>query len=93
MWEFGMREWGYVGNNKIQVEPKPKMREKTGRSPDESDAIAIGIEGAIERGFEIVKTLFPVESKTTSRRSEIWKSNARIQAQRLWHASDLNYSV
>lgn len=93
MWEFGMREWGYVGANKIQVEPKPKMREKTGRSPDESDAIAIGIEGAIERGFEIVKTIFPVESKLTSRRSEAWKSNARIQARKLWHASDLNYSV
>ncbi len=32
--EFSSREYGKVGNNKIEVEPKEKVKEKCGRSPD-----------------------------------------------------------
>jgi hypothetical protein len=48
-----MREYYTVGGNKIEVEPKEKMKEKTGRSPDLADAVAIGLEGARQRGFVI----------------------------------------
>lgn len=91
MSEFCQREWGYTGANKIQVEPKPKMREKTGRSPDESDAIAIGIEGAIERGFSIVRTVAP--SAVHKQGSEAWKKSIERTAKRQWHSRDLNYAA
>jgi len=32
--EGSMREWGFVSGNKIEVEPKDKMKVKSGRSPD-----------------------------------------------------------
>lgn len=54
--EFSQREWGMVGKNKIQVEPKQDMKMKTGRSPDLADTVAIGIEGAKRLGF-IIKNL------------------------------------
>lgn len=34
MWEFCAREWKTVSGNKIEVESKEEMRQKTGRSPD-----------------------------------------------------------
>lgn len=47
------REWTMVSGNRIEVEPKAKMKEKTGKSPDLFDALAIGVEGAIQQGFVI----------------------------------------
>lgn len=91
MWEFCMREWGYVAGNKVEVESKDKMKLKTGRSPDESDAIAIGIEGAIERGFSIVKTMAPTPRKSPL--NDSWKRDLAQRARREWTARDLNYSV
>lgn len=91
MWEFCMREWGYTKGNKTEVETKDKMKLKTGRSPDESDAIAVGIEGAIERGFQIVKTLHPT-SKTPPR-NESWKRRLEQRSDEEWHSRDLNYAA
>ena len=53
--EGSMREWGFVGGNKIEIEPKDKMKLKSGRSPDLFDALACGVEGARRRGFHIAK--------------------------------------
>ncbi len=53
--EGSMREWGFVAGNKIEVEPKDKMKLKSGRSPDLFDALACGVEGARRRGFHIAK--------------------------------------
>lgn len=91
MWEFCMREWGYVDGQKINVEVKAKMREKVGRSPDESDAISIGIEGAIERGFSIVKTLHPVNRQRQE--SQAWKRHLEQKAHKQWTYRDLNYKA
>jgi len=53
--EGSMREWGFVGGNKIEVEPKDRMKLKSGRSPDCFDALSAGVEGARRRGFHIAK--------------------------------------
>lgn len=55
MLEGCAREWKMVGANKIEVETKADMKEKTGRSPDLFDALAVGVEGARRLGFIIRK--------------------------------------
>lgn len=50
-----MREWIMVAGNKIEVEPKGDMKERTGFSPDLFDWAATIIEGARRRGFNIIK--------------------------------------
>lgn len=55
--EGSMREWGFAGRNKIQVEPKDKMKLKSGRSPDAFDALVTGVEGALRRGFRIQRLM------------------------------------
>lgn len=64
MEELCMRQWKLV-NFRIQVEPKtgsagkPGMKERTGRSPDLGDWLAICVEGARRRGFNISKLANP----------------------------------
>lgn len=77
--EFCQREWGQVGKNKIQVEPKADMKKKTGRSPDLADAVAIGVAGAIERGFLIER----LKSARQAVRDDRWKRELREKASNL----------
>lgn len=49
------REYHTVAGNKIEVETKEDMRERLGRSPDLYDAFAISLEGARQKGFEILR--------------------------------------
>jgi hypothetical protein len=52
------REWDWVpkgGMKVIQVEPKELMKERTRQSPDQFDQLAILVEGARRRGFQISK--------------------------------------
>jgi hypothetical protein len=74
-----------VGANKIEVEPKEKMKLKTGRSPDLADATAIGCFGAIDKGF-IIRRL---ASKLAKYQDDKWKKELREQAKELWHGSQL----
>lgn len=61
MEEFCDRKWDMVKGNKISIEPKsgtatkPGFKQRIGRSCDLADWLAIGIEGARQRGFEIKK--------------------------------------
>lgn len=48
-----MREYSTVAGNKKEVEPKDKLRERLGKSPDLFDVLAIAMEGARRRGFQI----------------------------------------
>lgn len=85
-----MREWVMVGKNKIEVEPKEKMKEKTGRSPDLFDALAIGVEGARQRGFSVGK--LSKENKIRSRFGEPdWKDELKRQAVNAWRSRELTY--
>lgn len=79
MMEFCSREYGIVGANKIEVEPKEKMKEKTGRSPDLADAVAIGVEGARTRGF-VIKSNRPSKLVKSDDR---WKKELKERAQKL----------
>jgi hypothetical protein len=60
MEELCLRQWDRK-KGKYQVEPKsgtaerPGMKERTGRSPDLADWLAIAVEGARRRGFQISK--------------------------------------
>jgi len=52
------REWDWVpkgGMKVIQVEPKEIMKERTRQSPDQFDQLAILVEGARRKGFQISK--------------------------------------
>ena len=88
MREFCAREWTKVGNNLIEVEPKIKMKEKIGRSPDLADAVAIGCLGAQRLGFVIDNQV----SKKFERQSNRWKNELKERSKELWKSADLTYS-
>jgi hypothetical protein len=89
MLEGCKREWKMVGGNKIEVESKKEMKEKTGESPDLFDTLAIGIEGARRLGFVIdVKTL------TANPPSDHeWKQKLKDRSAKQWHGAALNYTA
>lgn len=80
MGELTMREWGFVGANKIAVEPKDAMKVKIGRSPDEADAIVCGVEGALQRGFSINQMSKQNRSQVGS---DVWKEELKRKAETL----------
>lgn len=88
MLEGSMREWGFVGANKIEVEPKDKMKLKCGRSPDLFDALAAGVEGARRRGFHIAKL-----STVGATADNGWRLDLAKRMERLKHRHTLNYSA
>lgn len=90
MLEGCAREWGRVGNNKIEVEPKEKMKEKTGRSPDLFDALAIGVEGARRRGFMIAEFM---HARRMSKTDQDWRRDLKQKALELTKSKSLNYSA
>jgi hypothetical protein len=89
MTEGAMREWGFTGANKIQVEPKEKMKIKSGRSPDLVDAVVCGVEGARRLGFLITRTVAP----TVATKDDGWKLDFKKRMERLESNHRLNYSV
>lgn len=86
--EFSQREWTVVGKNKIQVEPKPKMKLKTGRSPDLADAVAVGIEGARRLGFVIQHIINHESAPRTD-----WIREARAKSRESRERTELNYNA
>lgn len=88
MQEGCAREWTMVGANKIEVEPKAKMKEKTGKSPDLFDALACGVFGATRHGFVINALRSPEEKK---RVSDGWKRELKKKASASWHEGALTY--
>lgn len=49
------RMWKMTKGNRIEVESKKEMKERTKQSPDLFDALVIAVEGARRRGFRIKK--------------------------------------
>jgi hypothetical protein len=80
--EFGAREWGKVGGNLIQVEPKEEMKKKIGRSPDLADSIVYLVELARRKGFSI-RRLKPENEPEADNR---WKQKLRDQGRSYWNA-------
>ena len=89
MLEGCAREWKTVGANKIEVETKKEMKEKTGRSPDLFDALAIGMEGARQRGLQIRK-LVP-EDVDEEPQDSGWKRRLMREAGEARRSKQLNY--
>jgi hypothetical protein len=82
------REWKMVGNNKIEVESKEEMKKKTGRSPDLFDALAIGVEGARQKGF-MIRRLGKLSEIEQDHR---WKRKLLEDAARARASKELNYA-
>lgn len=89
MKEGCQREWMTVGGNKIEVEPKSEMKQKTGRSPDLADCVVIGIEGARQRGFNIKRMVNEEYVEQDTR----WKDELRKQARKSAQKYQLNYAA
>ncbi len=85
--DFCDREWTLVAGNKIEVEPKDKMKAKISRSPDAGDAVAIGLFGACNRGFVIAKLVSPKVSKEPD-----WKAELRKKSQEIWATGQLEFA-
>jgi len=86
MMEGAMREWGHQ-NRKIQVEPKDKMKVKSGRSPDLFDMVVVGMEGARRRGF-LLKRTTAAGHKRVDRQ---WKQDLREKADSFWKSGQLTH--
>ena len=87
MMEGCAREWGLVGSNKTQVEPKDKMKLKTGRSPDLFDSLVCGIEMARRLGFKIES----IVNTPGGPKGEQWKRDLRERAKALWSSHALSH--
>lgn len=87
--EFSMREWGFAGSNKIQVEPKDKTKIRMGRSPDIADSVATAVEGARRRGFVIQK----LSSNAITSKGDAWKDEVRKRIEQLNAGHTLNYAA
>lgn len=86
MMEACMREFGFVGGHKLQVEPKDKCKIRMGRSPDLVDAICAGLEGAIRLGFIIEKLS---KGLKLPERDTRWKDEVKERALNLHRIGEL----
>lgn len=89
MLEGCQREFTRTDGNKIEVEPKEKMKVKTGRSPDLFDALCIGFEGARMKGFQIRR----LKSDTQVQIDDRWKSQVIKKAATFAKRGSLNYGA
>ena len=87
--EGSMREYTKSGGtNKTDVEPKDRMKEKTGKSPDLYDTYCIGLEGARRLGFVIDNKMPRIVGRND--RND-WHTKLKEQAKREWSEGQLTY--
>jgi hypothetical protein len=92
MEELCMRQWD-MRNERIQVEPKsgtserPGMKQRTGRSPDLGDFVAICLEGARRRGFQIGK----LSNEKARQQTWAWMQKTHAESVRIDRAYELVY--
>lgn len=58
------RVWRYAKGNRIEVETKAEMKERTTYSPDLFDSLATAVEGARRRGFQISRLANPEDESS-----------------------------
>lgn len=78
------RQWNEVAGNKIEVESKRDMKERTGQSPDLFDWFVTIVEGARRRGFTI-KSMVNHEAK----RDMKWLDDLAAKSKKLREAHQL----
>ncbi len=76
--EFCRRAWDYVSGERMEVETKAEMKERTGESPDLADWLATAIEGARRRGFQIAR--MPGEGDNYE--DDSWKHDLLLKARK-----------
>lgn len=81
------REWREVAGNKIEVETKRDMKERTGQSPDKYDWFVTVLEGARRRGFTI-KSMVNHEAKRDMR----WLDDLAAKSRKLRESHQLTHS-
>lgn len=86
--EFCMREWDRVSGDRIEIEVKADMKERTGRSPDLADATAGVLEMARRRGFQISKLANQEEQDA----STDWLNNLRKEQRKMHESHALTFS-
>lgn len=89
--ECGMREWGYVRGNKIEVEPKSETKKRMNRSPDLADFLAVAVEGARRLGFQISKMESPKNATSTT--NDFWREQVRVRQEKLRESYSLTYAA
>ncbi len=82
------REWRQVKGDKIELETKEEMKERTRYSPDLFDWLSIAVEGARRRGFNIGKLANEESESDLS-----YLDDLRRQAQALQDSHQLNYAA
>lgn len=87
--ELYMREWDRVKENKIRVETKSEMRERFGRSCDLGDWLAIAVEGARRKGFQIDK----LSNEPEDSEGNEWLRRLGARQRHLTERHALNYSA
>lgn len=88
MEEGCQREWKIVKGNKIEIETKTEMKERTGRSPDLFDWLATAIEGARRKGFLISKL-----ANEQIRKNDEWMRDLQRKSRALSASHKLNYAA
>jgi len=89
MEEGCMREWTDVKNNRKELETKADMKARVGRSPDLFDWLAIAVEGARRRGFQIAR----LANADADERDMRWLDDLREKNERFRNRYSLNYSA
>lgn len=79
----------YTKGNRIEVETKAEMKERTNQSPDIYDSLVTACEGARRRGFQISK-LANADSETANLE---WLDDLRRKSKELRGKHVLNYSA
>lgn len=75
-----MREWRDTNNGRKELETKVEMKERVGRSPDLFDWLAIAVEGARRRGFQIARMANQENDVSDlSWLDDLWDKNQRIR--------------
>ena len=78
MEEGCLREFSLVKGNRIEIEPKRKMKERIGRSPDLMDSCVVAVEIARRKGFQISK--MAVDKKKNPGNSWLDKHLSELQS-------------
>lgn len=72
------REWKKVGRDRIDIESKRDLKERTGVSPDLADMVVTGLEGARRRGFTIGSLSSISDSGSSKRRADFLKRHEAV---------------
>jgi len=78
--EASLRLYSIVKGNKMEAEPKKEMKKRLGRSPDTTDALVVGLEGARRLGFPLGK----LEGEAQKKRDFKWLWKLKDTREEKW---------